>query len=115
MEFGQNALKATNAFALNITDEAKVAELPDFVKEGLAADAAARGQQGWTVTLDAPSYGPFMTYSSQRDLKEELYKAYNTRAKGGEFDNMENIRKIANLRLKIANLLGYETYADFVL
>ena len=115
LEFGQNALKATNAFALNITDEAKVAELPDFVKEGLAADAAARGQQGWTVTLDAPSYGPFMTYSSQRDLKEELYKAYNTRAKGGEFDNMENIRMIANLRLQIANLLGYETYADYVL
>ena len=115
LEFGQNALKATNAFALNITDEAKAAKLPDFVKEGLAADAAARGQQGWTVTLDAPSYGPFMTYSSQRDLKEELYKAYNTRAKGGEFDNMENIRKIANLRLQIANLLGYETYADYVL
>ena len=115
LEFGQNALKATNAFSLNITDEAKVAELPDFVKEGLAADAAARGQEGWTVTLDAPSYGPFMTYSSQRDLKEELYKAYNTRAKGGEFDNMENIRKIANLRLQIANLLGYETYADYVL
>ena len=115
LEFGQNALKATNAFSLNITDEAKVAELPDFVKEGLAAEAAARGQEGWTVTLDAPSYGPFMTYSSQRDLKEQLYKAYNTRAKGGEFDNMENIRKIANLRLQIANLLGYETYADYVL
>ena len=115
LEFGQNALKATNAFSLNITDEAKVAELPDFVKEGLAADAASRGQEGWTVTLDAPSYGPFMTYSSQRDLKEQLYKAYNTRAKGGEFDNMENIRKIANLRLQIANLLGYETYADYVL
>ena len=115
LEFGQNALKATNAFSLNITDEAKVAELPDFVKDGLAADAASRGQEGWTVTLDAPSYGPFMTYSSQRDLKEQLYKAYNTRAKGGEFDNMENIRKIANLRLQIANLLGYETYADYVL
>ena len=115
LEFGQNALKATNAFSLNITDEAKVAELPDFVKEGLAAEAAARGQEGWTVTLDAPSYGPFMTYSSQRDLKEQLYVAYNTRAKGGEFDNMENIRKIANLRLQIANLLGYETYADYVL
>ena len=115
LEFGQNALKATNAFSLNITDEAKVAELPDFVKEGLAAEAAARSQEGWTVTLDAPSYGPFMTYSSQRDLKEQLYVAYNTRAKGGEFDNMENIRKIANLRLQIANLLGYETYADYVL
>ena len=115
LQFGQNALAATNAFSLNITDESKVAELPDFVKEGLAAEAEARGEQGWTVTLDAPSYGPFMTYSSQRDLKEQLYKAYNTRAKGGEFDNMENIRKIANLRLQIAQLLGYECYADYVL
>lgn len=115
LKFGQNALDATNAFALNITDEAKVAELPDFVKEGLAADAAARGEEGWTVTLQAPSYGPFMTYSSQRDIKEQLYRAYNTRAVGGEFDNMENIRKITDLRLKIANLLGYECYADYVL
>ena len=115
LAFGQNALAATNAFTLNITDEAKVAELPEFVKEGLAAEAAARGEQGWTVTLQAPSYGPFMTYSSQRDLKEQLYKAYNTRGVGGEFDNMENIRKIANLRLQIAQLLGYETYADYVL
>ena len=115
LAFGQNALAATNAFTLNITDESKVAELPEFVKEGLAAEAAARGEQGWTVTLQAPSYGPFMTYSSQRDLKEQLYRAYNTRAVGGEFDNMENIRKIANVRLKIANLLGYNTYADYVL
>ena len=83
LEFGQNALAATNAFALNITDEAKVAELPDFVKEGLAAEAAARGQQGWTVTLHAPSYVPFMTYSTQRDLKEQLYRAYNARGVGG--------------------------------
>ena len=115
LEFGQNALAATNAFALNITDEAKVAELPDFVKEGLAAEAAARGQQGWTVTLHAPSYVPFMTYSTQRDLKEQLYRAYNSRGVGGDADNMENIRKIANLRLKIANLLGYKCYADYVL
>ena len=113
--FGQNALAATNAFSLNITDPAQVEELPDFVKEGLAAEAEVRGQEGWTVTLQAPSYGPFMTYSSQRDLKEQLYRAYNTRGVGGEFDNMENIRKIANLRLQIAQLLGYETYADYVL
>ena len=115
LQFGQNALKATNAFSYNITDEAKVAELPDFVKEGMAADAAARGQEGWTVTLDAPSYGPFMTYSTQRDIKEILYRAYNTRGLGGEFDNQENIRRIAELRLKIANLLGYKCYSDYVL
>ena len=103
LQFGQNALGATNAFSYNITDEAKVAELPGFVKDGLAAEAAARGEQGWTVTLDAPSYGPFMTYSSQRDIKEALYRAYNTRGIGGKFDNTENIRRIAELRLKIAN------------
>ena len=115
LKFGQNALAATNAFALNITDEAKVAELPDFVKEGLAADAQARGEQGWTVTLQAPSYGPFMTYSSQRDLKEQLYRAYNTRGIGGESDNLEVIRRITELRLKVAQLLGYSCYADYVL
>ena len=115
LKFGQNALAATNAFSLNITDEAKVAELPEFVKEGLKADAEARGQEGWTVTLQAPSYGPFMTYSSQRDLKEQLYRAYNTRGIGGENDNLEVIRTITELRLKIAQLLGYNCYADYVL
>ena len=115
LKFGQNALAATNAFSLNITDETKVAELPEFVKEGLKADAEARGQEGWTVTLQAPSYGPFMTYSSQRDLKEQLYRAYNTRGIGGENDNLEVIRTITELRLKIAQLLGYSCYADYVL
>ena len=115
LKFGQNALAATNAFALNITDEAKVAELPEFVKEGLKAEAEARGEQGWTVTLQAPSYGPFMTYSSQRDLKEQLYRAYNTRGIGGDSDNLEVIRTITELRLKIAQLLGYNCYADYVL
>ena len=113
--FGQNSLSATNAFAINITKASQVAELPNFVKESMAADAKARGEKGWTVTLKAPSYVPFVTYSSQRDIKEKLYRAYNTRALGGEFDNSEIIRKITALRLKIANLLGYETYADYVL
>ena len=106
LQFGQNSLAANNAYSLNITDAAKVAELPDFVKEGLAEEAKTRGEKGWTVTLKAPSYVPFVTYSSQRDLKEELYKARNSCAIGGEFDNTENIRKITDLRLKIAKLLG---------
>lgn len=113
--FGQNALSATNAFSLNITDEAKVAELPDFVREALAAEAKARGEQGWTVTLQAPSYVPFMTYSSQRELKEQLYRAYNSRALGGEFDNTAIIHKIVDLRLKIAQLFGYKNHAEYVL
>ena len=115
LQFGQNSLAANNAFSLNIKQASKVAELPDFVKEGLAMEAKARGQKGWTVTLKAPSYVPFVTYSSQRDLKEKLYKARSTCAIGGKFDNTENIRKITALRLKIANLLGYECYADYVL
>lgn len=115
LQFGQNSLAANNAFSLNITSANRVAELPDFVKEGLAMEAKARGQKGWTVTLKAPSYFPFMTYSSQRDLKEKLARARGGCAIGGKFDNTENIRKITALRLKIANLLGYECYADYVL
>ena len=115
LQFGQNSLAANNAFSLNIKQASKVAELPDFVKEGMAMEAKARGEKGWTVTLKAPSYIPFVTYSSQRDLKEKLYKARSTCAIGGKFDNTENIRKITTLRLKIANLLGYDCYADYVL
>lgn len=115
LQFGQNALAATNAFAINITNPKVVAELPDFVKEGMAADAKARGEKGWTVTLQAPSYVPFLTYSSNRELKEKLWRAYNSRAVGGEYDNTEIVKRIANTRLKIANLLGYECYADYVL
>ncbi len=115
LQFGQNALAATNAFTLNITDPKAVAELPDFVREGLSAEAKARGEKGWTVTLQAPSYVPFMTYSSNRALKEKLWRASNSRALGGEFDNAENVKKIANTRLKIAKLLGYDNYADYVL
>ena len=115
LKFGQNSLAATNAFTLNITDPKVVAELPAFVREGMAAEAKARGEKGWTVTLQHPSYLPFMTYSSNRELKEKLWKASNSRALGGEFDNTEIVKKIANTRLKIANLLGYKCYADYVL
>lgn len=115
LQFGQNLLKATNAFSLNITDAKKVAELPAFVRDGMAVEAKERGEMGWTLTLQFPSYVPFMTYSSDRELKEQLWKVYNSRAFGGEFDNGENVKKIANTRLQIANLLGYDSYADYVL
>ena len=115
LKFGQNSLAANNAFSLNIKSAKQVEELPDFVKEGLAMEAKARGERGWTVTLKAPSYVPFVTYSSQRDLKQKLSHARGTCGLGGKFDNTENIRKITALRLKIANLLGYERYSDYVL
>ena len=67
------------------------------------------------MTLQAPSYVPFLTYSSDRALKERLWRASNSRSLGGEFDNTEVLRQIANTRLKIANLLGYDCYADYVL
>ncbi len=115
LEFSQNILASTNAFTLNITDEKRVSELPEGIREGLAADAAARGEKGWTVTLKAPSYIPFLTYSSDRELKERLWRAYSTRSVGGEKDNTEVIKQIVNQRLRLANLLGHETYANYAL
>lgn len=114
-QFNQNSLAATNAFTLHVTDPAVVGELPDFVREGMAAEAKERGLDGWVVTLQIPSMVPFMTYSSNRALKEKLWRAYNTRCVGGEFDNSAIVEEIADKRLQLAGLLGYETYADYVL
>lgn len=115
LRFSENVLASTNAFALNIADPAVVAELPDFVKEGMAEEARARGEKGWTVTLQYPSYLPFMTYSTDRELKEKLWTARSQIALGGQWDNCPEVKTIVNLRLKIANLLGYPTYAAYVL
>ncbi len=115
LEFSQNILASTNAFTINITNEKKVSELPESIREGLAAEAKARGEKGWTVTLKAPSYIPFLTYSSDRELKEQLWRAYSTRSLDGERDNTEVIKRIVNLRLKLAQLLGYENYAAYAL
>ncbi len=113
--FSQNALNSTNAYTLNITDPKVVEELPGFVKDAMAGEAKARGEKGWTLTLQQPSYAPFMTYSTNRELKEKLWMARSQIALGGEFDNMEVVRKIVNTRLKMAKLLGYNNYAEYVL
>ncbi len=115
LRFGQNVLAATNDFAMNFTEEKDVADLPGFVRRTMAADAESRGEEGWTVTLHAPSYFPYMTYSPDRATKERLWRAYNTRAVGGRHDNTEIVRRIAELRLETARLLGYDTYADYAL
>ncbi len=115
LQFGKNVLAATNAFTLNITDSTELAGLPDFVVDMGASAAADKGLEGWVFDLSYPSYGPFMKYSSIRELRKRMYTAYNTRAMGGEFDNAANVRKIVDLRTKIANILGYETYADYAL
>ena len=92
-----------------------MAGLPAYAVEGAAAEAKERGLEGWVITLQAPSMIPFMTYSPNRELKEQLWRAYNSRCNGGEFDNTANIKRITELRLQLANLLGYDTYADYVL
>ncbi|MEE0237573.1 MAG: M3 family metallopeptidase [Bacteroidales bacterium] len=115
LQFSKNVLAATNAYVLNITDSTKLGGLPEFVKTMAAETAAEKGLEGWAFTLDAPSYSPFLKYSTERDLRKQIWTAYNTRAIGGEYDNTEIVKKIVDLRIKIANILGYETYADYAL
>ena len=115
LTFGNNVLAATNAYTLNITDEAQLEGLPQFVIEQGRAAAAERGVEGWVYDLSQPSYSPFMQYSTNRELRKQLYMAYNTKAVGGEYDNLENAKKIIDLRIQSSNILGYETYADYAL
>ena len=115
LQFSKNVLAATNAYVLNITDEADLAGLPEYVRTMAAETAAEKGLEGWAFTLDSPSYSPFLKYSQNRELRKQIWTAYNTRALGGEFDNTEVVKKIVDLRIKIANILGYETYADYAL
>lgn len=115
LRFEQNLLAATNAWQLHLTDSSELAGLPESVREAAEAEARTAGKEGWLFTLHAPSYIPFMTYSQRRDLREQLYRAYNSRAYGGEYDNGPILLQIANLRLELAQLLGYGNYAEYVL
>ena len=115
LQFSKNVLAATNAYTLHVTDEADLAGLPEFVRTMAAETAAEKGLEGWAFTLQAPSYSPFMKYSANRELRKQLWTAYNSRAVGGEFDNSDIVKQIIDLRIKIANILGYETYADYAL
>ena len=116
LQFGENVLAETNAFELHLENEADLDGLPDFAKEAAAEEAANREKKGWVITLDAPSYMPFMTYAKNRALREKLAKAYGCRAsQGNEHDNQEIVKQIATLRQQRAELLGYKTHAAFVL
>ena len=115
LAFGKNVLAATNAYTLHITDSTQLAGLPQYVKTMGAETASEKGLEGWAFTLDYPSYSPFLKYSTVRDLRKDMWTAYNTRATKGENDNTEIVRNIVDLRIKIANILGYETYADYAL
>jgi len=114
--FMNNATKSAEAFEMVIEDEADLSGLPENAKKAAAAEAAERGMEGkWVITLDYPSYGPFVTYADNRDLRERLWRAFNARGYEGEFDNCENIKKIVALRHERAQILGYETHAHYVL
>lgn len=113
LQFSKNVLAATNAFTLNLTDEKDLAGLPDYVVEQAAAAAKDKDLNGWLFNLTAPSYVPFMKFSERRDLREMMYRKYNTRAFGGEFDNSQIIKRITELRINIANILGYKNFAEY--
>lgn len=116
LQFSQNLLKERKAFVLHLTDERQLDGLPDTAIEAARETAREKGLEGWAFTLDAPSMGPFMQHSTQRELREKMYMAYNTLC---THDNTENnldvCKRIINIRRETAQLLGYRTFADYVL
>ena len=116
LNFGNNVLAENNAFELLIENEADLAGLPAGVVAAAREEAAAKGKEGWMFTLSAPSRIPFLQYADNRDLREKLYTAYIMRGDNdNENDNKANIKRLLELRLQKAQLLGFNTYADFVL
>ena len=117
LTFGENLLAETNKYEKHITQESDLDGLPDGAKEAAAQLAKAKGkEQGWLLTLDYPSYIPFMKYAKNRALRKELSMAFGSKGFHGDaLDNKENVLQIAKLRHERANLLGYRTHAHFVL
>ncbi|MBR4364914.1 MAG: M3 family metallopeptidase, partial [Prevotella sp.] len=116
LQFSQNVLKENKAFTLHITDEAQLDGLPETAREAAAHEAKEQGKEGWVFTLDFPSYSPFMTYSTQRELRRQMYMAKNTECiHDNTENNLEICKRLINLRRELAQLLGFKTYADYVL
>lgn len=112
LTYGQNVLKATNAWTMLITDESLLAGLNDDTKDILRNNAKQKDQEGWMLNLKPTTYIPVMQDLDNRDIRRELYMAYNTRCVGGEFDNTGIIVEIVNTRLALAKLFGKKTYAE---
>ena len=112
LTYGQNVLKATNAWTRLIKDESLLAGLSDDTKQMMRANAEKKGLEGWLLDLKPTTYLPVMKYCDNRDIRRELYMAYNTRCIGGEFDNTQIIKEIVNTRLALAQLFGKACYAD---
>lgn len=116
LQFSQNLLKENKAYTLHITDEKQLDGLPDTAREAAVLTAKERNLDGWVFTLDMPSYSPFMTYSTQRDLRRQMYMARNTVCTHqNDENNLAICQRLINLRREIAQLLSYDTYADYVL
>lgn len=114
LKFDQHALKDKNRFELLLTHEGELEGLPESVREAAALAAKEKGKNGWLFTLSAPSYIPFMRYAARRELREKMYRAHMSIGnKGDEFDNCDIIRQIVNIRLEIAQLMGYTNYAEY--
>lgn len=116
LTFGENVLKESNAFQMHLTDEADLDGLPDGIKEAAAGMAKAKELEGWLITLDYPSYIPFMTYSTRRDLRQKMHRAFGSKGfQDNENNNEAVIQELVKLRAERAQLLGYESHAHFVL
>ncbi|MDM1549311.1 M3 family metallopeptidase [Empedobacter falsenii] len=116
LQFGQNVLAETNAYELIITDENDLKGLPQYAIDQAKADAEQKNHEGWLITLQAPSYIPFMQYAENRELREKLFRANGVKAyQNNEFNNEENVKNIVKLRHERAKILGYKTHADYVL
>ena len=116
LQFSQNKLKDTNDFVLHLTDDTDLEGLPDSAIDLARQTAKEQNMEGYVFTLQAPSYTPFLTYSARRELREKMYKAYNTLCThANENNNVAIVGKIVNLHREMAQLLGYDTYADYAL
>ncbi|KZS40772.1 peptidase M3 [Aquimarina aggregata] len=116
LNFGENILAETNAYELLLTDESDLDGLPDGAKEAAKAMAEAKDKKGWLITLDYPSYIPFITYAKNRELRKKLALAFGSKGfHNDKFDNQQNVLKIANLRHQRAQLLGYSSHAHYIL
>ena len=116
LTFGENVLAETNTYQMHLTDEADLDGLPEGEKEAAAQLASSKNKEGWLITLDYPSYIPFMKYATNRKLRKELSIAFGSKGFHNDaLDNQENVLKIARLRHERAQLLGYKTHAHFVL
>ncbi|MBO5016368.1 MAG: peptidase M3, partial [Bacteroidaceae bacterium] len=115
LKFSQNLLKENNGYELVLTEE-QLTGLPDSAIEAYAQTAKEKGKEGYVVTLSIPSFGPFMKYSTHRELRKELYTAYHTQCThDNEYNNLDIVKTLVNLRQQRAQLLGAPTVADFVL